>query len=534
MRKITHKITVLFVVVSSLFLMSCNDNDYAGELEAGKVYMPQATISAGIIDNKYHVPLSEDSQVQSYEIDYENNTLNVILGVAHSGVESLESFSVNVSVDAAYTEKAFINVNNGVVLPDDTYTLPASVTVNRGERDAKFNLSVNLDKLKESYGDYSNNNLVLAVRLSAPSKYELSESRSTTLVVIDGAAFIPKSDVVQISMPQASAYEEGIVNEYPIPFTGKPGTHLYDSQTGILKIFLNVQRSGIIPLQGFTVSVGADAAHTAIVVDDIARAVALPTDSYTLPTSVIAENGQTSVDFSLDVDINKLINDYPHLSKNKLVVTVALSAPTKYELNSELSKTVVVINAPKFYPRDPNANLVKGGDFEAGSDQYWTFSADQGHNYDGKVAIINGKLVYSINAARCLVTVFQKVTFETPGNYNMMLTFANPDGSKNINSRTHMTLTKLEPIPGVLFDYSLHSIYSMADVWGGDQSGLLYSRTGQFVAEKTDIKGIDTDGNFVITEEQIGEWYVVIGGYSYNDGSLNITYDDLFIGEILE
>lgn len=517
----------------ALGLSSCKD-DPDGTLAPAKVYMPQTEVLGGEIDNTYCIPSADAPGNPAYVIDYENNVLNILLGVAHDGISSEDEVSVDVSADTEYTDKAYVGIGKGMVLPADTYSLPQRVSVEAGEREKTFYLSVDLEKLKRNYPDYSVCNLVLAVRISNPSKYELSESRSMTLVVIDGASFIPKTDLVKISIPQASAFEGDVPNQYPIPLTGSPGAYQLDSEKGILKIFLNVQRDGIIPLQGFSVSVVSDTDHSNDVVSNLSRTAILPADTYTLPTEVTAENGELETDFSLDVDVAKLVQDYPDLSTSKLIVTVALKDPSKYELDSENSRVVIVINAPTFYPRDPNSNLIKGGDFGEESGQYWTFNAEQGHNYDGKVAIQDGKLIFSITGARCLVSVFQKITFEIPGTYNMMLTFSNPDGSKNSNSRTHITLTKLEPIPGVQFDYTLHPIYCMADVWGGEDSGLLYARTGQFMAEKTDLKGMDTNGYFTITEDDLGDWYVVIGGYSYNDGSLNITYDDLFIGEVLE
>lgn len=528
-----NSLTLSLAAFASMVLLSCRE-DAGAVLAPAKIYMPQVEVSGGAIGNTYRIPASGTSEKPDYVIDYEHNVLNVLLGVAHDGIGVKDGFSVRVAADTEYTERACVGIGKGVVLPADTYSLPSEVSLEEGEREKTFSLSVDLNKLKQNYSGYAACNLVLAVRISDPSRYELSESRSVTLVVIDGASFIPKSETVRISMPQSSAFEGEIPHQYPIPFTGNPGTHLLDGQTGILKIFLDAQRDGIIPLRGFSVSVVFDTDHSSSAAAELSRAVVLPADTYTLPSVVTVEDGALAADFSIDVDVNKLIRDYPQLSTSKLVVTVALADPSIYELDAEKSRVVIVINGPSFYPRDPNSNLVKGGDFGAESLQYWTFNAEQGHNYDDKVAIREGKLVYSITGARCLVSVFQKIKFEIPGTYNLMLTFSNPDGSKNSNSRTHVTLTKLEPLPGVQFDYSLHPIYSMADVWGGDDGGLLYSRTGQFVAEKTDLKGVDTDGNFTITEDDLGDWYIVIGGYSYNDGSLHVTYDDLFIGEVLE
>ena len=519
----------IIVACAALVFCSCSADEVP--LAQPYVFMSGTTVSAGNVSEKFFVPSEGEP---NYRIDWENRKLEVILGVSHDGIDIHEGMTIKVEADKKDTERSCIDVVDGAVLPDDTWSLPAEVQLEAGSDRQDFVLGVDLDRLEKNYKTLASSNLVLSIRICGSSLLPISPSRSSATVIIDGSLFIPSDAPVEVGIRQAvSGYESDVPTEYPVPFAGSPGAHAFDAVTGTLDIFLNLDRNGVIPLEGYEVDIQSDPSHTASSVPLVTRGAAMPEECIVLPGHVAVENGQLDLPFVLRIDVKKLIEEYPELSKNRLVATVALSGLSKYGLKKGMERIVVVVNAPNFYPRDPDANLVKGGDFSEGSQQYWLFNAEQGHNYDGKVEIRNGQMVWSVTNARCLVSVYQKITFEVPGAYNMLATFHNPDGTKNSNARCHITLTKLEPIPGVQFDYSLHPIYIMSDVWGGENAGLFFSRTGQFMAEQADIKGVDTDGLFMMSEDDMGDWYIVIGGYSYNSGSLNVAFDDIFIGEAL-
>lgn len=517
----------------ALFLASCSGRDGDFSLAPVRVAMHQTTVSAGVVNNIYKVP----SEPGSYTVNYETRTLEVVLSVElENAVAKTEPVTVDIVADTEQTASLAVDFPGGVVLPSDAFFVPPKLTLDAGETEKEFRVSIDLEKLETGYPAYHGHNMLLSVRLDAASRYEVSRSRNMTLVVIDGSLFIPSGEEVVVGIKQASMYEgeSEVSNYYPIPFSGNPGAYLYDAQTGWMDIYMDVVRNGVIPIDGYKATFSANPSLTADAVSHTARGAVLPLDVCDFPSSVDIGAGELSFPFVVRINVSALIENYPELSTGNLVMALSLDSVSKYAVDEGNRNVVISIKASSFYPRDPDSNLVKGGDFSEGSGQYWTFNAEQGHNYEGKVAISNGRLRFSITGARCLVSVWQPVTFEVAGAYNFMVNFDNPDGSKNFNARTHVTLTRLEPTAGVQFDYSLHPIYCMADVWGGDDSGLFLSRSGSFFAEGVDLRGVDSDGIFTIGEDNLGVWYLVIGGYSYNDGSLNVSYDDIFIGEVLD
>lgn len=154
-----------------------------------KVYMPQAVVQSGGTDNNYHVPSGTSEFDKNYTIEKAggSDNIKVILGVYRSGLQELEGYSVDVSARPDTVQQL---ISSGVLaevmlLPADTYSLPANITVPDGEREATFDLVIDRNKLRSSYADYVGKRLALAVAISNPSRYELNRSLSTTIVIIE-------------------------------------------------------------------------------------------------------------------------------------------------------------------------------------------------------------------------------------------------------------------------------------------------------------------------------------------------------------
>lgn len=196
MKDLSKNTIVCFFLLILTGFYSCED---ATDKEWGtpKVYMPQASMLNGGINNNYPVPLNNNPATNNYVIDEATQTLNVVLGVYRSGLQPLEAYQVKLSVDNGRTSEIVSSTNRGVELPSDVYSFPTEVSVKDGERQAVFHLSVNLGKLISDYPSYSNKKLCLALSLSNPSKYELNEKLSTTNVIIDGASFLPAPVIVK-------------------------------------------------------------------------------------------------------------------------------------------------------------------------------------------------------------------------------------------------------------------------------------------------------------------------------------------------
>lgn len=198
MKNIKRNITFSIILLSALIYMSCIKGDNQKEWGISKIYMPQASILDGGVTNNYPVPLNKG--INNYLLDTVKNTIDIDLGVYRSGLEALKSYSVKVAADTDTTNKIITGgtIANAVLLPADVYTLPTSVSVPDGQREAIFYLTIDRAKLIEKYSGYYGNNLLLTVGISNPSTYELNQSLSKTTIVIDSKVFIPAPPVVNL------------------------------------------------------------------------------------------------------------------------------------------------------------------------------------------------------------------------------------------------------------------------------------------------------------------------------------------------
>ena len=151
----------------------------------------------------------------------------------------------------------------------------------------------------------------------------------------------------KIYMPQASILNGGLSNEYPVPFSSDTlkKNYEYDAGSKLLKIGLGVYRSGLEPLEGFSVKVKADVDASLLAAQNVSKGVVLPEGTYSLPSEISVDKGSRQNTFFLTVDLQKLIDNSPANASKKLVLVVSLSNPSKYELNDNLAKTIIIINA---------------------------------------------------------------------------------------------------------------------------------------------------------------------------------------------
>jgi hypothetical protein len=182
------KYYVYIVLTVCLFtLFSC---EKAAEEQAwgySLIYIPQAGYDDGRQSSNYNLTIS-------------NNALSdtsVVIGVYRSGLATLESYSVNLTIDTdtlsksiAYaatvdgsTNAKFTMYKDCKLLPADCYTLPTSLTVSDGHRETTGHIVINRSKLF-SYTDALTTKYIIPVRLASPTKYELQKSLSLAMVVI--------------------------------------------------------------------------------------------------------------------------------------------------------------------------------------------------------------------------------------------------------------------------------------------------------------------------------------------------------------
>ncbi|MDP4289614.1 MAG: DUF1735 domain-containing protein [Bacteroidota bacterium] len=188
-----------FITLLTVFVyLSCDKGDNQKPWGISKIYMPQASIMNGGSTNIYAVPLNNG--INNYAVDTVKNTIDIDLGVYRSGLETLNSFTVKVAADVDTTNSIIAggSIANAALLPADVYSIPSSITVPDGKREATFHLTIDRAKLIANYGSYYNKKLVLTVRISNPTRYELNQSLSRTVVVINAATFMPVPPVINL------------------------------------------------------------------------------------------------------------------------------------------------------------------------------------------------------------------------------------------------------------------------------------------------------------------------------------------------
>ncbi len=327
----------------------------------------------------------------------------------------------------------------------------------------------------------------------------------------------------KVYMPQASIHNGGINNDYPVPINLGNGieNYTFDTTTKELKILLSVYKSGKDPAQSFEVEVYADDDSTASAVSASGQRQALPSDVYSLPSSVNVSQGTRESSFFLTVDVAKLIEEYPDYSIKKLTLVVGIKNPTAYELNESLSRTVVLIDASAFMPAP---SIVKGGDMSAGSEEYWTILnlIDNSSVEAGTVSFVNGRMTLSNGngSVNKNTAIYQPITLTQGQRYRLSSDFTSTGGA--INSEIFMVISQTEPQQGQY--YSKTSLFMHADSWAGK---LVNPFAGNFADEANWKEGFDNSGTF--TSTFTGEGYLIIVFASWGGNIGTLTLDNIKI-----
>ena len=178
---------IVFIAVTVLFLTGF----YACEKGAGTddygftyIYMPQATVSGGL-DNNYYVPSGEGVYTYNFKVDSMKGELQILLGVLRSGDVSNAAYSVDIVARTDTTNQIISDglVDNGMAFPSSLYSLPQKVDVDANKSGASFYMTVPTEALKDNA--YTDKNLILTVGIANPSKYELSTTNTSTVVILD-------------------------------------------------------------------------------------------------------------------------------------------------------------------------------------------------------------------------------------------------------------------------------------------------------------------------------------------------------------
>ncbi|MBQ6082433.1 MAG: hypothetical protein IJK91_08160 [Bacteroidales bacterium] len=142
-----------------------------------------------------------------------------------------------------------------------------------------------------------------------------------------------------VYMPQATYTPYEVPNNGSVEQTNR--NYDIDEENRLLNIYLGVYRSGLQPLEAYTVSVDVQEGK-------LPGTTALIPAYYDLPMDVSCPAGQRDVSFNLSVDLDYLI-----ANRNKvfsLVVYIYDCSP--YPLNEDLTTTSIQINTKELLEKE--------------------------------------------------------------------------------------------------------------------------------------------------------------------------------------
>lgn len=183
MKRFFKNVLLGMICLAGLSLASCNKID-APEGSA-KIYMPAA------LNNSYLVPGS----IKNYVADKAAKKLHIPLYLFRSGSQTQEHFTVNLAADDVTANKLIsdgtVDKTKAIVAPAGVYSMPTSA--NGGQDSSSFEVVFDANKLNAYLGKI----MVLSIRLTNPSKYQLNDNLSILNIVldVDGVMLGAKTDV---------------------------------------------------------------------------------------------------------------------------------------------------------------------------------------------------------------------------------------------------------------------------------------------------------------------------------------------------
>ena len=315
-------INLLCILLCTVFILSCNKQDE--EYGIPNIYMPQAVNISGGINANYPVPSGTDSSNYNYILDKEKNKVNVILGVARSGMQAGNAFTVNIVTNTDtvnYLVTGGVMGANSMLMPASMYTLPSSVDVAAGQRGETFDLSLDIEELKKP--EYAGKKLVLAVSIQSTGKYTVAAASATTIVTVDVDALVigPAVDVTSsylkntgqpfIAAAMSSGGRWGTLSDWTANTAAK-------SHGGF---------GGFASDAGGTMNMESGWGSPRIYNGKIYQSVTLPAGTYTFDASNMDWQGTKDPAYIIAAPKMDTIPDYSNVTGNTAVYSTPFTAP---------------------------------------------------------------------------------------------------------------------------------------------------------------------------------------------------------------
>lgn len=185
---------LLFLALAAMvsILVGCEPSDANKDYGFPMIYIPQATVTG--MDNSYPIPNGPLDQNKTYVCNFEDGKLNIALGVVRAGALAKEkAFSVDLKVCDSETARKIAEYDSKDVpaaeLPVNLCTIPGKISVKEGENTGTCYVTVDLKALAGQASSIVTDGkyqlLVLGLEIANPTEYELAESNTSVVIVLD-------------------------------------------------------------------------------------------------------------------------------------------------------------------------------------------------------------------------------------------------------------------------------------------------------------------------------------------------------------
>lgn len=170
----------------SLLMMTLVLGSCAYQNVGEAVFPDTLTYLPASVGGVYNVNTVAATGAVRYSVDLTNKKLNIPLGIFRSGTTFDGNFTANIAANNDTINKmiAATRLTATDLLSAENYSLPTSVTGESGKDAAPFNLSVNLDYLRNNAAK----KFAVAVTISGD---KINQGLSTAVVVIDAKILKP-------------------------------------------------------------------------------------------------------------------------------------------------------------------------------------------------------------------------------------------------------------------------------------------------------------------------------------------------------
>lgn len=133
-----------------------------------------------------------------------------------------------------------------------------------------------------------------------------------------------------------------VVDTYGVPTPGGPSRYSVDEGNDQMVIPLGIYRAGVNNEGSFSVSISVNVDTVGALISNgtLAGVEVLPSDAYSLPSSVLVNDGNEVENFNLTVDM-----DFLRSNPGKLYAIAVEIATSERRINPQYKRTVVLIDS---------------------------------------------------------------------------------------------------------------------------------------------------------------------------------------------